>query len=99
MKYNEEEIEIIAKSMYKAVKKALGVGSGELQVKARAKSGKDAVDDLMDPNFIAETKENKIPPTKQAQMNKSCDEEKKKGKSRLYKLSDFVDKVKKKRKH
>lgn len=95
MKYSEEEVEIIAKSMYKAVKKALGVGnSSETKQKVSSKNKKDAVDDLMDPNFIAEAKD-KVPPTRQAQMNKSC---MKKGKTSLYKLSDFLNKTKKKRK-
>tara|TARA_R100000951_G_C2610613_1_gene171119 strand:- start:359 stop:622 length:264 start_codon:yes stop_codon:yes gene_type:complete len=71
MKHTNEEIEIIAKSMYKAVKKALGTSISERsRTKARAESGKDAVDDLMDPNFIAEAKA-KVPPKRTAQMNKS----------------------------
>mgnify|MGYP003125855554 CR=1 FL=1 len=71
MKHTDEEIEIIAKSMYKAVKKALGTSiSDRSKTKARAESGKDAVDDLMDPNFVAEAKA-KVPPKRTAQMNKS----------------------------
>lgn len=71
MKHTNEEIEIIAKSMYKAVKKALGTSiSSHSRDKARAQSGKDAVEDLMDPNFVAEAKA-KVPPKRTAQMNKS----------------------------
>ena len=96
MKYSEDEIEIIAKSMYKAVKKALAVGAGEMQSKGRTKDNKDVLNDLMDPNFIFVVKD-RAPPRKEAQMNKSC-MKKKKGKSSLLKLSDYMDKVKKKHK-
>lgn len=74
MKQTDEEIEIIAKSMYKAVKKALGTAiGGHARNKAREESGKDAVDDLMDDNFIAEAKA-KVPPKRTAQMNKALSE-------------------------
>jgi len=82
MKHTDKEIEIIAKSMYKAVKKALGTSiSHASRVKARTESGKDAVDDLMDDNFIAEAKA-KVPPKRTAQMNKS-----EKG---IHKLRNFI---------
>ena len=75
MKYTKQELEIIEKSLYKAVhktiKKALGTSiSSHIKDKAHAQSGKDAVDDLMDDNFIAEAKA-KVPPKKTATMNKS----------------------------
>ncbi len=86
MKYTEQEFEIIEKSLYKAVhktiKKALGTGiSSHTKNKARAQSGKDAIDDLMDPNFVAEAKA-KVPPKRTATMNKS-----EKG---VHKLKSFV---------
>lgn len=84
MKYTEEEIETIAKSMYKAVKKALAAGyESESQKKAGLKSKKDAITDLEDPNYIAEAKES-VPPTRVANMNKS------KG---IDKLKEFKNKV------
>jgi hypothetical protein len=74
MKYTKEEAEFIAKSMYKAVhktiKKALGTSTSKIRQKAHGDTGKDAVADLMDPNFIAEAKD-KVPPKRTAQMNKS----------------------------
>jgi len=89
MKYSEEEIEILAKSMYKAVKKALGSQSlKDSKGKARANTGKEIVDDLLDSNYLAESKE-KVPPRRTANMNKS------KG---LDKLKKFKDDIKKKKK-
>ena len=71
MKYTKQEIETIAKSMYKAVKKALGTAiTADSKVKARSRNTKDAIEDVMDPNFIAEAKE-KSPPKRTAQMNKN----------------------------
>lgn len=124
MKHSKEEIEIIAKSMYKAVKKtlsknlkgkvpsdsyldaldqpspkyssktdlkhkpninpkdfdkkpkkkikkALGTGiSHNARDGARAKTGKEVVADVLDPNFVAEAKD-KVPPSKVSTMNKS----------------------------
>lgn len=71
MKYTEDEIEVIAKSMYKAVKKALAVGGGDdTEKKVDSKAKKDALDDLMDDNFIAEAKESS-PPRRTSNMNKS----------------------------
>lgn len=71
MKYTEEEIETIAKSMYKAVKKALGTATmGEAKEKARKKSGKGVVEDVLDPNYVAESKR-KSPPKRTAIMGKS----------------------------
>lgn len=71
MKYSNDEIEVIAKSMYKAVKKALASGITEDEG-AKADSGgkKDALDDLMDDNFVAESKESS-PPRRTSNMNKS----------------------------
>jgi len=90
MKYSEEEIEILAKSMYKAVKKALGSKHiDENELKSKARHGKDAIKDLEDPNFIAEAKES-IPPRRTSNMNKS------KG---LEKLKKFKSKIKKKSKN
>lgn len=67
----EEELQIIAKSIYKAVKKALGTAiTEESKKKARAKNSKDAIDDVMDDNFVAEAK-NKTPVKRTAQMEKS----------------------------
>ena len=60
MKYTEEQIEIIAKSMYKAVKTVL----------TKANQDKGVVEDVLDPNFVAEAANN-TPPPKQSQMNKS----------------------------
>jgi len=71
MKYTEDEIETIAKSMYKAVKKALAAGyQSESKIKADLKSKKDAIADLEDPNYIAEAKES-TPPRRTANMVKS----------------------------
>lgn len=83
----EEEIEKIAKSMYKAVKKALGSStSEESRDKARHKQGKDVVDDVLDSNFAAEAKDN-TPARRSAQMNKSC-----KGVDKLKKFKKKVNK-------
>lgn len=90
MKYTEEEIELLAKSMYKAVKKALGGKNlSESQLKAKMKGTKDAIDDLEDPNYRAEAKES-TPPRRTANMNKS------KG---LDKLKKFKKKLAKKNKN
>ena len=75
MKYTNEEIEIIEKSLYKAVhktiKKALGTAiSNDSKDRARAKTGKEVVADVLDPNFVAESKA-KVPPRKSSTMNKS----------------------------
>ena len=84
MKYTEQEVETIAKSMYKAVKKALGTTvTTDSQDRARAKQGKDALDDLTDPNFVAEAKQ-KSPVKRTAQMEKS-----EKG---IVKLRNFIKK-------
>lgn len=87
MKHTEEEIEVIAKSMYKAVKKALAAGiSSDAGKKAGAGQKKDALDDLMDDNYIAEAKDSS-PPMRTANMNKS------KG---VEKLKSFKKKIEKK---
>ena len=84
MKHTEQEVEIIAKSIYKAVKKALGTAiTTDSQDKARRKKGKNALEDLMDPNYIAEAKD-RTPPRRTAQMNKS-----EKG---IVKLKNFIEK-------
>jgi len=71
MKHDKEEIEVIAKSMYKAVKKALAAGiTPEAGKKADAGAKKTALDDLMDDNFVAEAKES-TPPRRTSNMNKS----------------------------
>lgn len=91
MKYTEEEIEILAKSMYKAVKKALGSQNlKDSKAKARFQTGKDVVDDLLDPNYLAEAKE-KVPPRRTANMNKS------KGLDKLKKFKNDIEKKKKNR--
>jgi len=84
----EKDIEIIAKSMYKAVRKALGTAISERSKdQSREKQNKDVVADVLDDNFSAEAGL-KTPPKKTANMNKS-----KKG---VTKLSNFKEKVKKK---
>jgi hypothetical protein len=70
MEYNEEEVEEIAKSMYKAVKKALEATSNTKE-KAGIKQNKGVIEDILDDNFTAEA-ENNVPPRKEAQMNKGC---------------------------
>ena len=88
MKYSEEDIEFLAKSMYKAVKKALSGGFlAESKGKSHAKAKKDVIEDLEDPNYLAEAKE-KVPPRRTANMNKS------KG---LDKLKKFKKKLEKKK--
>lgn len=67
MKYTKDEIHFLAKSMYKAVKKAM---NNELRQKHSKKAKKDAIEDLEDPNYVAEAKE-KSPPRRVSTMNKS----------------------------
>jgi hypothetical protein len=89
MEYSEKEIEFLAKSMYKAVKKALGNRKmQESTGKTKLKEGKTIIEDIMDPNFIAEAKE-KSPATRVSNMNKS------KG---LDKLKEFKGNLEKKKK-
>ena len=88
MKHTDEEIEIIAKSMYKAVKKALYSGlTSETSKKANRKEKKDVISDLMDSNYIAEAKES-VPPRRISNMNKTSE----KG---IDKLKKFVKKARK----
>lgn len=102
MKLTKEENKKLAKSIYKAVHKALGTSviSEEAQQKARAKSGKDAIEDVMDPNFIAEAKD-KSPVKRTAQMNKAqkgvhnpIPKDPKGGKSKLGVLNEIRNKAK-----
>ena len=88
MKYTEDEIETIAKSMYKAVKKALAAGyQNESKIKADLKSKKDAIADLEDPNYVAEAKDS-TPPRRTANMVKS------KGVDKLKKFKGKLEKKK-----
>lgn len=89
MKYSKEEIEFLAKSMYKAVRKALDSRKMDAaKEKSRSKHIKDALEDLEDPNYIAEAKES-VPPRRLSNMNKS------KG---LDKLKKFKHRLRKKKK-
>ena len=103
MKYTEEEIETIAKSMYKAVRKALAAGyQSKSQKNTGLKSKKDAIADLEDPNYVAEAKES-VPPIRVANMNKAqkgvhnpIAKDPKGGKSKLGVLNEMRNKAKNK---
>jgi len=71
---NQKEIKdlakILAKSMYKSVKKALSAQGKKYSEKAYSNEGKEVVEDILDENYIAEAKE-KVPPRRTKQMNKA----------------------------
>ena len=62
------------------------------------RSGIDPIDDVLDPNFKPDAKAAKIAPVKTGIMNKNNELEANKKKHNKYKLKDFLEKRKNKKK-
>jgi len=86
--YNKEEIaEKLSKSMYKAVKKALN---------NKKDDAKKIVEDILDPNYVAEVDPDEVPSGKTSAINKKEKDKllKIRKENGLYRLKLFLEKKK-----
>lgn len=85
----KEVVEILHKSIYKAILKSF-------RGKQQKDRLKDVVDDIADPNYIAEVSPHKIPPKRDKVLYKGCGLKKEANEKGVKKLKSFLNKKVKK---